>query len=59
MGEREAEEPSLYLKADEGRRLRGRPVRPRAVMAETAQLTETAVFTAAGRPVELGLYLAE
>lgn len=41
---------ALYLKADEGRRLRGRPVRPRAVMAETAQLTKTAAFTAAGRP---------
>jgi predicted dehydrogenase len=40
---------ALYLKADEGRRLRGRPVRPRAVMAETAQLTATDVFTAAGR----------
>src|ERR1700675_4672457 len=41
---------ALYLKADEGRRLRGRPVRPRAVMAETAQLTETDAFTAAGKP---------
>ena len=41
---------ALYLKADEGRRLRGRPVRPRAVMAETAQLTETEAFTAAGKP---------
>jgi predicted dehydrogenase len=39
---------ALYLKADEGQRLRGRPVRPRAV--ETAQLTETAAFRAAGRP---------
>jgi hypothetical protein len=33
-----------------GSRLRGRPVRPRAVMAETAQLTETDTFTAAGKP---------
>ena len=41
---------ALYLKADEGRRLRGRPVRPRAVTAETAQLTDTAAFRAAGRP---------
>ena len=41
---------ALYLKADEGRRLRGRPVRPRAVTAETAQLTDTEAFRAAGRP---------
>jgi predicted dehydrogenase len=41
---------ALYLKADEGRRLRGRPVRPRTVTAETAQLTETAAFRDAGRP---------
>ncbi|HET8576840.1 MAG TPA: Gfo/Idh/MocA family oxidoreductase [Methylomirabilota bacterium] len=41
---------ALYLKADEGRRLRGRPVRPRAVTAETARLTDTAAFKAAGRP---------
>jgi predicted dehydrogenase len=40
----------LYLKADEGRRLRGRPVRPRAVTAETAQLTDTEAFRGAGRP---------
>ena len=38
---------ALYLKADEGRRLRGRPVRPVSVMAEVAQLTETATFRAA------------
>jgi predicted dehydrogenase len=41
---------ALYLKADEGRRLRGRPVRPRAVTAEVAQLSETEVFRSAGRP---------
>jgi predicted dehydrogenase len=41
---------ALYLKADEGRRLRGRPVRPRAVVAETAQLTATPAFLAAGPP---------
>ena len=41
---------ALYLKADEGRRLRNRPVRPRSVTAEVAQLTETAAFRAAGRP---------
>ena len=41
---------ALYLKADEGRRLRGRPVRPRAVTAEVAQLSETAAFRSAGRP---------
>jgi predicted dehydrogenase len=41
---------ALYLKADEGRRLRGRPVRPRAVTAEVAQLAETAAFRDAGRP---------
>ena len=32
---------ALYLKADEARRLRGQPVRPRAVMAETAQLRQS------------------
>ncbi|HZP37311.1 MAG TPA: Gfo/Idh/MocA family oxidoreductase [Methylomirabilota bacterium] len=37
---------ALYLKADEGRRLRGAPVRPVSVMAEVAQLTETAAFRA-------------
>jgi predicted dehydrogenase len=41
---------ALYLKADEGRRLRGHPIRPRAVTAETAQLTDTEAFRAAGRP---------
>jgi len=41
---------ALYLKADEGRRLRGRPVRPRAVTAETARLTDTEAFRATGRP---------
>ncbi len=38
---------ALYLKADEGRRLRGVPVRPVSVMAETAQLADTATFRAA------------
>ena len=38
---------ALYLKADEGRRLRGAPVRPVSVMAETAQLADTATFRAA------------
>ena len=37
---------ALYLKADEGRRLRGAPVRPASVTAEVAQLTETATFRA-------------
>ena len=37
---------ALYLKADEGRRLRGAPVRPVSVTAEVAQLTETATFRA-------------
>jgi predicted dehydrogenase len=41
---------ALYLKADEGRRLRGRPVRPRAVTAEVARLTDSEGFRAAGRP---------
>lgn len=41
---------ALYLKAEEGRRLRGRPVRPAAVTAETSRLTATATFRAAGRP---------
>ena len=39
----------LYLKADEGRRLRGRPVRPASVLAEVAQLADTETFRAAGR----------
>ena len=38
---------ALYLKADEGRRLRGAPVRPVSVMAETAQLADTVTFRAA------------
>jgi len=38
----------LYLKADEGQRLRGRPVRPVSVLAEVAQLADTALFRGAG-----------
>jgi predicted dehydrogenase len=38
---------ALYLKADEGRRLRGTPIRPVSVMAEVAQLADTATFRAA------------
>jgi predicted dehydrogenase len=38
---------ALYLKADEGRRLRGTPVRPVSVMAEIAALADTAAFKAA------------
>jgi predicted dehydrogenase len=34
----------LYLKADEGLRLRGRPVRPASVQAEVAQLANTDAF---------------
>jgi predicted dehydrogenase len=34
----------LHLKAEEGVRLRGRPVRPAAVVAEVAQLAETEAF---------------
>ena len=37
---------ALYLKADEGRRLRGAPIRPVSVMAEVAQLADTEVFRA-------------
>jgi predicted dehydrogenase len=37
----------LYLKADEGVRLRGRPVRPVSVLAEVAQLAETETFRGA------------
>jgi predicted dehydrogenase len=37
---------ALYLKADEGRRLRGTPIRPVSVMAEVAQLADTAAFRA-------------
>jgi predicted dehydrogenase len=40
----------LYLKADEGLRLRGRPVRPVSVLAETAQLADTEIFRRAGPP---------
>jgi len=35
---------ALYLKADEGRRLRGAPVRPVSVLAETAFLADTAAY---------------
>jgi predicted dehydrogenase len=35
---------ALYLKADEGMRLRGAPVRPVSVMAEVAQLADTSTF---------------
>ena len=38
---------ALYLKVDEGRRLRGRPIRPVSVSAETANLADTATFRAA------------
>src|SRR5262245_34472479 len=38
---------ALYLKADEGRRLRGVPVRPVSVQAEIAFLADTAAFRAA------------
>jgi predicted dehydrogenase len=34
----------LYLKADEGQRLRGRPVRPVSVVAEVARLADTDAF---------------
>jgi predicted dehydrogenase len=37
---------ALYLKADEGRRLRGVPVRPVSVQAEVASLADTAAFRA-------------
>ena len=37
----------LYLKADEGRRLRGRPVRPVSVLADVAQLADTETFRGA------------
>jgi len=39
---------ALYLKADEGLRLRGRPIRPVWVTAETANLVATETFRAAG-----------
>jgi predicted dehydrogenase len=35
---------ALYLKADEGKRLRGTPIRPVSVMAEVAQLADTPTF---------------
>ncbi|HEV8440676.1 MAG TPA: Gfo/Idh/MocA family oxidoreductase [Methylomirabilota bacterium] len=38
---------ALFLKADEGRRLRGRPVRPASVVGEVAQLADTPTFQAA------------
>jgi predicted dehydrogenase len=38
---------ALYLKADEGMRLHGRPIRPVSVSAETANLADTATFRAA------------
>jgi predicted dehydrogenase len=37
---------ALYLKADEGLRLRGAPVRPVSVMAELASLADTSTFKA-------------
>ncbi len=37
----------LYLKADEGLRLRGRPVRPVSVLAEVAHLADTETFRGA------------
>lgn len=37
---------ALYLKADEGRRLRGAPIRPVSVTAETAMLADTEAFHA-------------
>jgi predicted dehydrogenase len=36
---------ALYLKADEGRRLRGAPVRPASVVAEVAHLADTAAYS--------------
>src|SRR5258706_10005880 len=41
---------ALYLKADEGRRLRGVPTRPISVMAEPAQLAHPAPFRPAAPP---------
>lgn len=38
----------LYLKADEGRRLRGVPVRPNSVLAEVARLADTETYRRAG-----------
>jgi predicted dehydrogenase len=37
----------LYLKVDEGLRLHGRPIRPVSVLAEVAQLADTATFRGA------------
>jgi predicted dehydrogenase len=37
---------ALFLKSDEGKRLHGTPIRPVSVMAEVAQLADTAVFKA-------------
>jgi len=37
---------ALYLKADEGRRLRGAPIRPVSVLAEVAQLADSEAFRA-------------
>jgi predicted dehydrogenase len=37
---------ALHLKREEGRRRAGRPIRPRAVMAETGQLTRNPAFRA-------------
>jgi predicted dehydrogenase len=37
---------ALYLKSDEGMRLRGRPIRPASVTAETANLAATDTFRA-------------
>src|SRR5499426_3728487 len=37
---------ALYLKADEGRRRHGRPIRPVSVSAEVAHLADTAAFRA-------------
>jgi predicted dehydrogenase len=39
---------ALYLKAEEGKRARGAPIRPVSVTAEVAQLADTAVFRASG-----------
>ena len=38
----------LYLKADEGQRLRGHPVRPVSVLAEVARLADTELFRGSG-----------
>ncbi len=41
---------ALYLKADEGRRLHGRPVRPASVTAEVAHLADTPTYRATRQP---------